>query len=427
MGLRDFLSELEEDSLLTKVNSQKDPYLEIAGVLRENPTQPHLFEDVKGSAYKVAAGVCANRSLFAKALGCEREELLSRITQAIKHPLKPERVSEAPCKDVVVGDPDLSELPVLTHSSRDMGPYITAGVWVSYDKKWGLNADYHRACPISENELVVRVCQRDMHRYLKENDPLPCAICIGLHPSVSLAASVSQTPGTDELAIANSLKPLELVRCESMDVWVPSEAEIVVEGTLTASKRHSEGPFPDITRTYDKVRDEPVFTVNCVTHRRNPIYQALLPAYSEHFLLMGMPREPTIFEEVSRVVDCRNVLLTEGGSSWLHAVVQIAKKQPEDGLKAVEAAFKGHASLKHCVVVDEDIDPYDPHDVEWAVATRCQFDENARVWRDRGSSLDCSAEPAGDTDRLTTAKLALDATIPWDKGRRNFVKAELGV
>ena len=153
-----------------------------------------------------------------------------------------------------------------------------------------------------------------------------------------------------------------------------------------------------------------------------PIYQTLLPGRHEHQFLMGMPKEPTIFNEVNKVCECRDVYITPGGCSWLHAVVQIKKKDSDDGKKAITAAFEGHKSLKHCVIVDDDIDIYNPHDVEWAIATRFQADKDAVILpNQRGSSLD----PSGDLSegkKARTCKMGLDATIPFGKTDKPFAK-----
>ncbi|MEJ5199341.1 MAG: UbiD family decarboxylase domain-containing protein, partial [Anaerolineae bacterium] len=196
-------------------------------------------------------------------------------------------------------------------------------------------------------------------------------------------------------------------------IRVPAEAEFVLEGRIT-HELVPEGPFVDLTGTYDFTRMQPVIEIDRITHRRDAIYQALLPGRLEHRLLMGMPREPTIYAEVNKVTRCLNVHITPGGASWLHAVVQIAKQAPDDGRKAIEAAFRGHSSLKHVWVVDEDIDIFDPHDVEWAVATRFQADRGLVVLTDQpSSSLDPSAHHTpGQKSR--TAKMGIDATIHWD-------------
>jgi len=300
-----------------------------------------------------------------------------------------------------------------------MGPYITAGVFVSSDKDFGPNLSFHRASPISKNKLVARICSRDLMEYIKRaGGELDIAICIGLHPSVLLAAAISTEIEVNELEIANSLHSLELVKCKTNDILVPAGSEIVLEGKIT-KERHAEGPFPDITKTYDIVREEPVIEINCITHRKDAIYPALLPASLEHELLMGMPKEPVIFNAVNNVCSCRNVLLTHGGSSWLHAIIQIDKKNSDDGKKAIEAGFKAHKSLKHLVVVDSDVDIHDPEGVEWAIATRFQADRDMVSFSEPGSSLDPSAE-----DDRTTSKVGLDATIPSDKEKDKFARIE---
>jgi len=203
------------------------------------------------------------------------------------------------------------------------------------------------------------------------------------------------------------------VRAVGLDLEIPAESEIVLEGHLT-HELGDEGPFVDLTQTRDFVRQQPVFLVQRVTHRHDPIYQALLPGGLEHKLLMGMPREATVYSAVSRACPCRGISLTPAGGQWLHAVVQIAKTSPKDGRAAIEAAFQGHSSLKHVVVVDEDVDPFDMERVEWAIATRFQAHRDLLLFEDQpGSSLDPSAKHVPG-QKTRTSKMGLDATIPWD-------------
>jgi len=138
--------------------------------------------------------------------------------------------------------------------------------------------------------------------------------------------------------------------------------------------------------------------------------------------LMGMPREPTIYAEVNKVAKCKGVVITPGGASWLHAVVQIEKQGAQDGRLAIDAAFRGHGSLKHVWIVDEDIDIYNPIEVQWAMATRFQATEDLYQFADQpGSSLDPSGVHVPGQKSLT-AKLGLDCTIPWGAERSKFQK-----
>jgi UbiD family decarboxylase len=201
----------------------------------------------------------------------------------------------------------------------------------------------------------------------------------------------------------------------------------VLEGTVYADRRHTEGPFVDLTETYDIVRNEPVFVVKTITHRKDAIWHALLPGALEHKLLMGMPREPTIYRKVNEVVRCLDVNINPGGCSWLHAIVQIDKRSEDDGKKAIQAAFAGHRSCKHVYVVDKDIDIYNPEEVEWAMATRFQGDADLVIRsREPGSSLDPSSERTESGTHLTT-KLGFDLTKPITSQGKGFDKARFPV
>jgi 2,5-furandicarboxylate decarboxylase 1 len=274
----------------------------------------------------------------------------------------------------------------------------------------------------SRNEMAVRVVKgRHFDAFLEDLKEVDVAVCVGVPPNVLAAAATSVEIGVDELEIANALQPLPLVRATTVDLFVPAEAEFVLEGTVYRDRRHAEGPFVDLTETYDLVRQEPVFVVKAITHRRDAIWHALLPGGLEHKLLMGMPREPTIFRKVNEVVCCLDVNVDPGGCSWLHAVVQIDKRSDDDGRKAIAAAFAGHRSCKHVFVVDADIDIYDPQAVEWAMATRFQGDRGLVIMdRAPGSSLDPSADP----ETHLTTRLGFDLTKPLKAAGKDYAKAK---
>jgi UbiD family decarboxylase len=236
---------------------------------------------------------------------------------------------------------------------------------------------------------------------------------------------MSPEPGVSELAIGHALAATPLVRCRTSDLVVPAEAELVLEGRITHSLV-DEGPFPDLTGTMDRVRHQPVVEIDHITHRVDPVFHALLPGGREHQNLMGMPREPTIYAAVNEVCRCKGVFVTPGGASWLHAVVQIDKQHEEDGRRAIWAAFRGHSSLKHVVVVDVDVDLLDPTDVEWAVATRFQASRDLVVLTEQpGSSLDPSATYVPG-HKTRTAKMGLDATIPLGRTREGYQRVHYG-
>lgn len=414
MDLREFLVAAEQSGYLLRYEREADPYLEIARLALANDGRPMLFEHVKGSPFRIVAGVCSDRRYFGLALGVPADRVSFRLAEALARPQEPPLISTGPCQESVMPRVDLEQIPFLTHYAEDGGAYASSAVVFINDPTTGRNASYHRLLRLGKDRMAARLVERRGTETAWRNSAsgIPCGICIGLPLHVLLAASMAPAPGEDEMRVAQALAPTPMVELQN-GVRVPAEAEFVLEGRITKTLT-DEGPFVDLTGTYDFIRQQPIIEIDRVTHRRNAIYHALLPGRLEHKLLMGMPKEPTIFTEVNKVTRCVNVNITPGGASWLHAVVQISKDAPDAGKKAIAAAFKGHGSLKHVWVVDEDIDPFDPSDVEWAVATRFQADRGLVVLTDQpSSSLDPSAHHAP-SQKSRTAKMGIDATVHWD-------------
>ncbi|PSN85610.1 hypothetical protein B9Q02_05665 [Candidatus Marsarchaeota G1 archaeon BE_D] len=422
-GFRSFLEELSEKKALKVVKREVSVEYEAASILGREPNKPMLFEKLKGFSAKVAGNVYSTRELVASYFGIEQSALLWVMRQAINNPEKTQEPSSrknAPCYEVIEQNVDLpSQLPALRHTRGDGGRYVTASVFCVEDPEFGVNLSFHRMMllPDKRNKVAIRVVPRDLFTYLKRaKGELEAAVTIGNGLGYLLAAATTVERGYDELGIANALEPQNLVYSHN-GLPIPADSEYVLEGRIYETPAEKEGPFFDLTLTLDAVREQPVFEVKIVSHRLNPCYHALLPGYGEHRVLMGLPREPTIFNEVSKVVECLDVHLTPGGGSWLHGVVKIRKKQADDGIKAIHAAFRGHPSLKHVVIVDEDIDIRNLEEVEWAIATRFQADKNLVILKDAiGSSLD----PSADRINRKTAKMGIDATIPFDRKKEEF-------
>jgi UbiD family decarboxylase len=277
-----------------------------------------------------------------------------------------------------------------------------------------MNASIHRLRVIGKDRLAARLVEfrHTYNLYKKAAEKgvqLPVAIVIGIDP-VTLFAVSTRVPEGKEFEYASSLKgePVELFECEN-GIKVP-HAEIVLEGYVHPTELVDEGPFVDISGTYDIVRKQPVIYITRIMHRLDPIYHALLPAGSEHHILMGIPYEPLIFNEVKKVADVRNVAMTPGGCYYFHAAVQIHKKNDEEAKKAIDATFEAHKSLKHVVIVDDDINIFDPNDIEFAIATRVKGDEDIYIYPNvRGSTLDPRSENGIGT------KVGIDATMDLTK------------
>ncbi len=415
MGLASFIGQLEKAGRLKRVKEEVSTDQEMAAIMARHGGTPLLFEKVKGSGYPVAANLCSSRELVSIGLGMPAEKMVKAMAEAIDSPKGPE-TREADHREI---EPDLEKLPILFHYPKDGGRYMSSSIIIANDKEHGLNASYHRIMVLGKDRAVLRILPRHFDEYIKRGLK-EFAVCIGSDPQVQATAGISCEIGKSELSIANSLKKTGLVKLAGH--MVPdSDFVIIMEFT---GEEADEGPFVDLTGTYDIVRKQRVARVKKVFAKPNAVYHALLPGGLEHKVLMGMPKEPTMYREVSKACDCRDVLLTPGGCSWLHGAVKISKKGPEDGKKAIEAAFRGHKSMKHVIVVDDDIDISDPLDLEWAVATRVQADKDVIMRpNEKGSSLD----PSSNLETRETAKVGIDATIPSDRKESDFKRAEFSL
>lgn len=405
MSFRDFISQLKTSGKLREIQHPVSPRFETSRIAKQTKA-PIIFHDVSGS--KVVMNLLGSREELASMLGVRKEEIICKLAE-VSPTGEVKVVTRSPTLEFIEKEVDLTKLPILTHFEKDGAPYITAGIVVS-EYAGTVNASIHRLMLAGKDRLAVRLVP-PRHTYLlhkkavEKNEPLPVAIVLGCDPIITYAASTRVPVGKEfEYAAALRGAPVELFECAN-GVKVP-HSEIVLEGYIDPVERVDEGPFVDITGTYDLVRKEPVVKITRVIHRKAPIYQGILPAGPEHLLMMGVPYEPRIYRAVGEVTTVKNVLLTEGGCCYLHAVIQIEKQTEGDGKNAIMAAFAAHTSLKHVVVVDEDINIFDPNDVEFAIATRVKGDLDILLIPNvRGSSLD----PRGAKDGTTT-KVGIDAT-----------------
>ncbi|MFH1328898.1 MAG: UbiD family decarboxylase [Candidatus Bathyarchaeota archaeon] len=422
MSFRSFLDKLDKEGQLVKVKEPVSKKLEASGIISELDYKPVLFEKIKESDFKVAGNICTSKRVIANYFDLGPEELIVKMIKAIDSPSKPEIVNTGPCQEVTEQTVDLDKLPILFHCAEDGGNYLSSGVFIVRDLEYGQNLSYHRGMQLDKNKFVIRVvAHRDFDTYLKRNNgELDVAVCIGNPVNVLLTAATSVEIEKDELGIANSLESLKIVKAKTVDVYVPVESEFILEGRVT-KETHAEGPFVDLTETYDTVREQPIFEVKKITHRKDAIWQALLPGKLEHRILMGTPREPTIYKEVNKVCRCVDVNITPGGCSWLHAIVKIDKQSEKDGRLAIDAAFQGHKSLKHVFIVDNDIDISNPLEVEWALALRFQGNKDLVIKEKQiGSTLDKSADP----QTKETTKVGFDLTKPLGERSKLFEKVK---
>jgi UbiD family decarboxylase len=409
---RDFAETLRTEGRMAELKKPVSRNLDLAGIMLALDGRPVHAPQVEGSDFAAVGNIFSTRELVADYLGIKKDEIVPKLVDALNNPKKPETADSGPVLENSA-DVDLSKLPIPVHAEKDGGPYLASAVVIANDPEYGRNLSFHRMMVIGKNKVVLRILHRNLDEFIKRaGGELDVAFVVGAPINVLLSAAVSSRIGQDELEYANALAPVKTVKLGN-GIEVPADCEFAFEGKIT-KETHDEGPFIDLTGTYDVVREQQVMEITKMHHRNNALWHVLLPGGLEHKVLMGMPREPTIFNEVNKVCSCKGVNITPGGCSWLHAAVSIEKKNDDDGKKAIEAAFAGHKSLKHVVIVDNDIDIDNPMDVEWAIATRFQADRDLIVKEEqKGSSLDPNADPHS----YKTAKMGLDATMPLARAK----------
>lgn len=427
--LRNYISLIKKSGELKTIKSPVSTKYEIAGITAKvDGSFAVLFENIKESQFNLVSNLVGTRKRFSQAVGSTENTIHEKVVSAIKKAKKPKVIPSGNFMENK--SKNLSVLPIVTHFEKESGPFITSSiVYVKNPESGKQNSSFHRMMPIDDTHFSIRMVEgRHLHRcftFAKEHgEDLKVAITIGVHPAISIASAYQAEWGKDEIDIANSLLggKLTLSPLPFTGLTVPSGTEIVMEGRILQDKTHPEW-MVEMLQTYDHKRRQPVFELENLYFRNKAIFHDILAGYSEHRLLMGMPIESKLNGELKKAYpQTRQVSMTNGGCNWLHAVVQIKKKNDSEPKKIIKKTFESHRSLKQVTVVDEDIDPNNAEAVEYALATRFQADKDLIILtKVRGSSLD----PSSDQTKLQTAKMGIDATRPLSKRKEGFEIAKI--
>ncbi|MFB5615806.1 MAG: UbiD family decarboxylase [Nitrosopumilus sp.] len=427
--LRSYISQIKKINELKTIKTRVSTKYEIAGVTAKvDGSHAVLFEKIKESNFRLIANLVGTRKRFGIAVGGTESNIHEKVISAIKKAKKPKIVSSG--KFMENKSKNVLSMPIVTHFEKESGPFITSSVAYAKNPETGKqNSSFHRMMPIDETHLSIRMVEgRHTHRCFvdakEHGEDLKIAITVGVHPAISIAGAYQTDWGKDEIDIANSLLggKLTLAKLPFSGLNVPSGAEIVMEGKILQDTTHPEW-MVEMLQTYDHKRSQPVFEIENMFFRNNPIFHDVLSGYSEHRLLMGMPIESKLNGELKKSFSqTKQVSLSNGGCNWLHAVVQIKKKNDSDPKKIIKKTFESHRSLKQVTVVDEDIDVNSAESVEYAMATRFQADQDLVILKNvRGSSLD----PSSNQQKLQTAKMGVDATRPLSKRPEGFELAKI--
>lgn len=416
--LRTFISDLDEAGEVIKIDAELSPTFEIAAGLRHldrRNDKAILFRRVKGYSIPVIGNLFQNYRNIATALGIkDSRKVLDEYRKRSSTLVKPEIQTSGPVKELMFKeDIDiLKVMPVLTHHEKDAGPYFSSAVTIAKDPQTGIRGmGIHRIQVKGKNKIGIFLGSPPLSRFLSSSDamgkPLEIAVIIGMDPLTFLASITYVPEGIDKFDLAGGLreKAVELVKGETVDIEVPRYAEFVMEGQILPGIRETEGPFGESGGAYLAVKN-PVALINCIYHRRQPVYHALMPFNRENGIITNLVWEATQIDNIQRSLPAvKKVHLW--GSIGEVAVVQIDKNSDDDGRKIIKDLFNLLTRAKGIIVVDTDIDIQDPYDVEWAVFTRFQVDKDLiTITGVSGSVLDPSI------DGGLTSKWGVDATKP---------------
>jgi 2,5-furandicarboxylate decarboxylase 1 len=426
-SFRQFLDRLRQAGELVDLHQPVD--IRHIATLVDQAKTALFFHKVIGYDVPVVSGIIRSRERAMMGLGAETyREIEDRLKAAIDNPIAPKRVKTSPTREVIMegDDVDLYRLPIPMSSIYDGGPMITAGVVIARDPEPGMNSGIYRFIVKERNLTGIDIVTPNnmrmfAQRAFERNEPLPISISIGTHP-IEITGSGYRAPlGVDEMAIAGGLRgaPVELAPCKTIDMPYIADAEIVLEGEiLPTGWTWPEGRFGEFTRLMGGLHWNPLVRIKAISMRKDAIYYNLHMPW-ENTWLAAPTRYAAIRQALKTAgVQVKDINVTLGGCAFWHAVISI-KKQPGEAKNALLAALSV-MDLKHVVVVDDDIDIYDPTDVEWAIATRVQGDRDVMiVGNARAKPLDPSL-PQGFGVVPTGAKVGIDATIPEGIPREHY-------
>src|SRR5437763_3456190 len=418
-NFRQFLDRLRQAGELVDLHQAVD-IRHIATLVDQAETALY-FHKVIGYDMPVVSGIIRSRERAIMALGCETyREIEDKLKQAIDHPIPPKYVKSSPAREVVLfgEDVDLYKLPIPMSSIYDGGPMITAGVVIARDPELGINSGIYRFIVKEKNLTGIDIVTPNnmrlfAQRAYEQGRPLPISISIGTHP-IEITGSGYRAPlGVDEMAIAGGLRraPVELAACATLDLPFIADAEIVLEAEiLPTGWTWPQGRFGEFTRLMGGLHWKPLVRVKAIAMRKGAIFYNLHMPW-ENTWLVAPTRYAAIRQALKTAgVQVKDINVTLGGCAFWHAVISI-RKQPGEGKNALLAALSV-MDLKHAVVVDDDIDVFDPTEVEWAIATRVQGDKDVMIVSNaRAKPLDPSL-PQGAGIVPTGAKVGSEATIP---------------
>ncbi len=433
-GFRDCLDDLATAGELCRVRKEVDPR-QIPGHMAQAP-EATFFERITGYPdWRLVGALVSTRKRLAIAMDCSEDAIAFRFEESLGRLIDPVHVNEGACQEVVHegDDVDLTALPYPLMHVFDGGPYISGTLVVSKDPEYGPNVGSYRLMYRTPRETGIDlVSSSDMRFYdqraLDQGKPLEIAVSVGVHPFEMLASSYKAPIRSNEFAIAGGLhgEAVPLVKCKTVDLEVPADAEVVLEGELLPiGWTADEGPFGEFNQISGDVKWNPIFRVKCITHRRDPIFYLLQMPWENDWLAAPVTEAAGL--QALRVASVEPVSIRAPvGMCGYWGLVASIRKRPGEGKNAL-LALLSVAEVKYAVVTDDDINIHDPDELDWAMALRVQADRDVIILSGaRAKHIDPSvrAWELGKGGLPTTAKMGIDATIPEGIPKKFYKRIE---
>jgi 2,5-furandicarboxylate decarboxylase 1 len=434
-SLRGHVQNLEQQGELVHFTAPVAPHENLSALgwkTYDSLGKSSLFSNLEGfPGWRVCNQVITDRRKWSIALGVEPDALIPTLVERIKRTVPPVMIerAEAPVKEVIKIGPeaDLTKIPAMWHSENDPGPYIASGMAIIKDPETGIrNMSIHRQQVLGPDRTGFLICPRHALRiyqmYQRREEPMPVAMVIGAHPAIYYASGFTSSYGLDELEIAGSLldDPVRMVKCETIDIEVPAEAELVIEGEIWPNEITEEGPFGEATGTYAMEGSTQVLRVKAITHRRDPMFYGMQcgAPMTDTQSITGTCIETVITDHLKNIEGGLDLLDVRclGISGLMAVVIKLRPRVEGQAKTALMAALSSpYLHPKLAIAVDDDIDADNLSQIFWSLTTRVHAERDVvripdtRIW-----SLDNVSDivPGMSAMYRIGTKTIIDATKP---------------
>lgn len=430
---------LDHRGLLKRVRSEVDSRFELAAVAKKlEGGKAVLFESVKGSQWPVLTGLLWNRDVVASLFGIPRNQVPFAIANAVaswqkKPDAHPGRLlKRGPCNEIVEECVDLSRLPVPVHAVKDGGAFLDSSIVIARNPLTGApNISIHRMMVTRKDRLSFLI---DPGRHLGEyveimerrGEPLAVTINNGVGLAPWIVSSLPRL-GDNKNRVADHLvgRGIDFVRAQTSDVPAYAAAQFVIEAEILPGVREPEGPFAEVTGYYAGRDRRWVMRVKAITRRTKPVFHTVLSGM-EVWNAVGFTAEAAIYHAVKHAIpELEAVYLPHGGCGFYEAIIQLRNTRRGIGKEAIRETFKAFRPLQRVIAVDTDVDLRDAVDVDWAITTRFNPDEDLVILPgEDGHILNPMVTINPDGKGGTVTKMGMDAMVPFGAPRARFERVK---